>query len=138
MSIFPHLAGVSGTAFFNLLTISGEDGGLGLDDVPGDATIFVITYVEMAGQPATADRLNTLVNTDFGYDPDPATDPDVRRSPGAEGPDGVRLPRRSGRTGETCQVEGRDRAVLPASCPAPRPLPMPELPKLPDQPRPPG
>lgn len=66
MSIFLDLAGVSGTAFFNLLTISGEDGGLGLDDVPGDATIFVITYTESPGQPATADRLNTLVNTDFG------------------------------------------------------------------------
>lgn len=34
MSVFIDLAGVSGTAFFNLLTISGEDGGLGLDDVP--------------------------------------------------------------------------------------------------------
>lgn len=66
MSVFIDLAGVSGTAFFNLLTISGEDGGLGLDDVPGDPTVFQITYLETAGQPATADRLNTLVNTDFG------------------------------------------------------------------------
>jgi hypothetical protein len=66
MSIFLDLAGVSGTAFFNLLTISGDDGGLGLTDVPGDPTVFRITYVETAGQPATADRLNQLVNTDFG------------------------------------------------------------------------
>ena len=65
MSLFIDLAGVSGKAFFNLLTISGEDGGLGLTDVPGDSTVFRITYLETAGQPATADRLNTLVNTDF-------------------------------------------------------------------------
>ena len=66
MSVFLDLAGVSGTAFFNLLTISGEDGGLGMDDAPGDTTIFAITYNEAPGQPATADRLNELVNTDFG------------------------------------------------------------------------
>ena len=66
MTVFLDLAGVSGTAFFNLLTISGEDGGLGLTDMPGDATVFRITYLETPGQPATADRLNTLVNTDFG------------------------------------------------------------------------
>ncbi|MEO8166024.1 MAG: hypothetical protein ABI619_11580, partial [Betaproteobacteria bacterium] len=66
MSIFLDLAGKSGTAFFNLLTISGEDGGLGLTDVPGDPTVFQITYDETAGQPATADRLNQLVNNNFG------------------------------------------------------------------------
>lgn len=66
MSIFLDLAGKSGTAFFNLFTISGEDGGLGLTDVPGDSTVFQITYDETAGQPATADRLNQLVNNNFG------------------------------------------------------------------------
>jgi hypothetical protein len=70
MSIFLDINGASGTGFFNLLTVSGEDGGLGLDDVPGDPTVFQITYVETAGQPATADRLNQLVNNNF---PSPVT-----------------------------------------------------------------
>lgn len=70
MSIFLDLAGVSGTGFFNLFTISGSDGGLGLTDVPGDPTVFEITYTETAGQPATADRLNQLVNNNF---PSPVT-----------------------------------------------------------------
>jgi hypothetical protein len=66
MSVFLDLAGVSGTAFFNLLDIARGDGGLGLTDVMGDATVFQITYNEAPGQGPTADRLNTLVNTDFG------------------------------------------------------------------------
>jgi hypothetical protein len=66
MSLFLDLAGVSGTAFFNLLDIARGDGGLGLTDVVGDATVFKITYNEAPGQGPTADRLNTLVNTDFG------------------------------------------------------------------------
>jgi hypothetical protein len=65
MSIFLDTGGASGTGFFNLLTVSGEDGGLGLTDVPGDATVSQVTYVETAGQPATADRLNQLVNNIF-------------------------------------------------------------------------
>jgi hypothetical protein len=66
MSLFLDLSGVSSTAFQNLLTISGQDGGLGLTDVTGDTTVLQVTYNETPGQPATADRLNTLVNTDFG------------------------------------------------------------------------
>jgi hypothetical protein len=66
MTLFLDGAGVSGTAFFNLLTISGDDGGLGMNDDPADHTLLLVTYTETAGQPATADRLNTLVNTDFG------------------------------------------------------------------------
>lgn len=65
MSIFLDNAGAAGTGFFNLLTVSGEDGGLGLTEVPGDATISQVTYLETAGQPATADRLNQLVNNIF-------------------------------------------------------------------------
>ena len=37
-----------------------------MTDVPGDAALFQITYAETAGQPATADRLNQLVNNNFG------------------------------------------------------------------------
>lgn len=66
MTILLDLSGVSGVAFFNLLTISGDDGGLGLTDKPGDPTVFPITYLETPGQPATADRLNQLVNNNFG------------------------------------------------------------------------
>lgn len=66
MSIFLDLSGVSGTAFFNLVTVSGDDGGLGMADVAGDSTVMQITYTETAGQPATADRLNQLVNNNFG------------------------------------------------------------------------
>jgi hypothetical protein len=65
MSIFLDNSGASGTGFFNLLTVSGEDGGLGLTDVPGDTTVSQVTYVETPGQPATADRLNQLVNNNF-------------------------------------------------------------------------
>jgi hypothetical protein len=65
MSIFLDLAGRSGTAFFNLETISGESGNVGIEDVPGDPTVFQISYVDTAGQPATADRLGQLVNNNF-------------------------------------------------------------------------
>jgi hypothetical protein len=70
MSVFLDVNGATGTGFFNLLTISGEDGALDLNDFPGDATVFVINYVETAGQPATADRLSDLVNDNF---PSPIT-----------------------------------------------------------------
>jgi hypothetical protein len=66
MSVFLDQSGLSSTGFGNLYTISGQDGGLGDTPVPTDPTVNQITYVETPGQPATADRLNTLVNTNFG------------------------------------------------------------------------
>ena len=66
MSIFLDNAGASGTAFFNLETISGESGAVSMEDVPGDPSVFQIAYTSIPGQPATADRLSQLVNNDFG------------------------------------------------------------------------
>jgi hypothetical protein len=66
MTLFTDLSGMSSVAFSNLFTISGDDGGLGVTDAPGDTTVFLVQYTETAGQPATADRLSALVNTDFG------------------------------------------------------------------------
>src|SRR5262249_26155679 len=51
--------------FGDLFSISRQDGGLGEADV-ADPTLLQVTYDDRSGQPATADRLNTLVNTDFG------------------------------------------------------------------------
>lgn len=77
MSLFDDQAGVAGAAFSDLFTISGSDLGLGENPVAGDPTVQQVTYVETAGQPATADRLNNLVNG-AGPPPNvPATPPIV-------------------------------------------------------------
>jgi hypothetical protein len=65
MSLYIDLNGMFSTAFWNLYTISGENVGLGETRDPTDGTVYQITYNEGPGQPATADRLNTLVNTVF-------------------------------------------------------------------------
>jgi hypothetical protein len=67
MTLFEDQAGAGNTAVFSdLYTISRQDGGLGDAPVAGDPTVQQATYQETGGQGATADRLNTLVNTDFG------------------------------------------------------------------------
>jgi hypothetical protein len=66
MTVFIDTTGLSDVAFGNLFTATGSDSGLGEINVPTDNTVFQVTYVETAGAPATADRINTLVNTDFG------------------------------------------------------------------------
>jgi hypothetical protein len=76
MSLFDDQAGVAGAAFSDLFTISGSDLGLGEDPVASDPTVQQVTYAETAGQPATADRLNNLVNG-TGTPSVPATPPIV-------------------------------------------------------------
>lgn len=77
MSLFDDQAGVAGAVFSDLFTISGSDLGLGESPVTGDTTVQQVTYAESAGQPATADRLNNLVNG-AGPPPNvPATPPIV-------------------------------------------------------------
>lgn len=66
MTLFIDQSGEPSSVFGDLYSISRQDGGLGDTDVVGDPTVVQVTYDETAGQPATADRLNTLVNTDFG------------------------------------------------------------------------
>jgi len=66
MTLFIDQSGDSSAVFGDLYSISRQDGGLGDSNVAGDPTVIQVTYIETAGQPATADRLNTLVNTDFG------------------------------------------------------------------------
>jgi len=70
MSIFIDQGLVSGaqssTAFGNLYTISGQDGNLGDTPVAGDITVLQVTYAGAAPALATANRLHTLVNTNFG------------------------------------------------------------------------
>ncbi|HEU4843691.1 MAG TPA: hypothetical protein VFT05_05460 [Burkholderiaceae bacterium] len=66
MTIFLDLAGQTATAFNNFDVVSGQNGGVGLLDVVGDATMKQLTYDDHGGQPPTADRLSALANTDFG------------------------------------------------------------------------
>ncbi|MBA5689559.1 hypothetical protein [Rugamonas apoptosis] len=66
MTVFIDTSGLSDVAFGDLFTATGSDSGLGEVNVPTDSTVFQVTYVETAGAPATADRINQLVNTDFG------------------------------------------------------------------------
>jgi hypothetical protein len=66
MTVFIDTTGLSDVAFGNLFTATGSDSGLGEINVPNDSTVFQVTYVETAGAPATANQINTLVNTDFG------------------------------------------------------------------------
>jgi hypothetical protein len=67
MTLYLDQGGDSAAAFGDLYNgASRQDGGLGEDNDPTDNTVLIVTYTESAGQGATADRLNTLVNTDFG------------------------------------------------------------------------
>lgn len=79
MSLFIDQSGVPDGVFSDLFTISGSDLGLGDNPVAGDPTVNQVTYLETAGQPATADRLDNLVNgTPHGGEPAvPATPPIV-------------------------------------------------------------
>ena len=61
------------SAFNNLITISGDTGGLGLDDFFNVATqlvddsVWQVTYDDTPGQPTTADGLSKLANMgEFG------------------------------------------------------------------------
>jgi len=65
MTLFLDQSGDSSTALKNLHTISWKDGGLGTQAIPTDPTVLLVTYTETTGQPATADRLDTLVNTNW-------------------------------------------------------------------------
>lgn len=67
MTLFIDQAGSPSCVESDLLAIcAGNNGGFGDAPVPGDSTVMQVTYTEQPGGPATADRLNTLVNTNFG------------------------------------------------------------------------
>ena len=66
MTLFIDLSGDENQTFTDLYSISSHDGGLGEDEIGADQTIDQVSYLETPGSPATADLLNTLVNTDFG------------------------------------------------------------------------
>ena len=66
MTLFIDLSGDENETFGTLYSISRGDGGLGEDEIGADQTVDQVSYLETPGKPATADRLNTLVNTDFG------------------------------------------------------------------------
>lgn len=68
MTLLLDKAGSTQTGFANLITISGDSGGIGMDDFPEDSSVFLITYDDVPGQLATADRLSTLVSTDWDKD----------------------------------------------------------------------
>jgi hypothetical protein len=65
MTLFIDRAGDEDVVFGDLFTVSGQDGGLGEDNI-ADPTVLQVAYAETAGKPATADRLSTLVNTNLG------------------------------------------------------------------------
>jgi hypothetical protein len=67
LTLFINLAtGLPDSAFADLFAICGQDGGLGEVNVPGDNTVAQVTYAENNVGVPTADRLNLLINTDFG------------------------------------------------------------------------
>jgi len=76
MALFLDEGGNSSTAFTDLYTISGNDGGLGTTSVPGDPTITQVTYTRTSTS-ATAIRLDTLVNGGTVAPTVPATPPIV-------------------------------------------------------------
>jgi hypothetical protein len=66
LTLFVNLAtGLPDSAFADLFAICGQDGGLGEANV-ADPTVAQITYAENNVGVPTADRINLLVNTDFG------------------------------------------------------------------------
>jgi hypothetical protein len=67
LTLFVNVAtGLPDSAFADLFAICGRDGGLGEANVPTDNTVAQITYDENNVGVPTADRINLLVNTDFG------------------------------------------------------------------------
>lgn len=66
MSIFRDLSGQSDAVFTDLFAISRQDGNLGDEPVPTDATVVQMTYDGAAPAPPTAARLHALVNNNFG------------------------------------------------------------------------
>jgi hypothetical protein len=65
MTLYIDTGGVPAAVFSDLYTISWQDGGLG-ENGSLDPSVFLVTYTETPGMPSTADRLNELVNNDFG------------------------------------------------------------------------
>lgn len=68
MTLFIDQTGVPTAVFANLVVISGSDGGLGTSIVAGDPTVLQVTYAQSVSS-VTANRLNTLVNSNFGGTP---------------------------------------------------------------------
>jgi hypothetical protein len=67
VTLFIDQAGSPSCVEADLIVIcQANNGGFGDAPVAGDTTVLQVTYTEAPGGPATADRLNTLVNTDFG------------------------------------------------------------------------
>jgi len=62
VTMWIDVSGLSDIVIANLNNIGGDDGGIGTTNHPTDSTVFVVTYQQVS-TVATANRLNTLVNT---------------------------------------------------------------------------
>lgn len=64
MTVFIDQTGTPDAPFSDIYVICGQDGGLGEDAVPADPTVARVTYGQSNHTP-TADRMNTLVHTEY-------------------------------------------------------------------------